>query len=94
MINSGDLVDLAHTPHVAEDEGGWSYYGYGVVVQETSNASPLIWHNGGSGDFSSEWNELLDYDLIVFIAGHQSEGETAYSAMELLREILGSKGSY
>ena len=87
-IISGELLTLAHTPHVAEDPEGVSYYGYGMVVQEQSSVGPLLWHNGGSENFSSEWNEFSQYGLSVFTAGLQRDDDNAYVAMQLVRKAL------
>jgi CubicO group peptidase (beta-lactamase class C family) len=39
---------LMFTPHVKEDPGGESYYGYGWVIQESRTGDTVIWHNGGA----------------------------------------------
>jgi CubicO group peptidase (beta-lactamase class C family) len=87
-IVSNELLTLAHTSHVAEDPEGVSYYGYGVVVQEQTSVGPLLWHNGGSEFFSSEWNEFSQYGLTVFTAGLQQDDDNAYIAMQLIRKSL------
>lgn len=83
-IISLDMLKQAHTAHVPEDDSGMTYYGYGVVVQDRSSVGPLVWHNGGSDEFSSEWNDLEEFDLTIFAAGYQSDGESAYTAIEIL----------
>lgn len=87
-IVSHDLLQLAQTAHVPEDATARTHYGYGVVVQDTESVGPLVWHNGGSGEFSSEWNEMKELDLIVFAAGHATRGKHAYKALEIVRKHL------
>jgi CubicO group peptidase (beta-lactamase class C family) len=83
-----ELVEIAETAHVAEDPEGVSYYGYGVVVQENSSVGPLVWHNGGSAELSSDWSEMVDYDLSIFAAGLQTDDMNAYEALDIVRRHL------
>jgi len=83
-VISLDLLEAAQSAHVPEDAEGTSFYGYGVVIWEKSAVGPVIWHNGGSDVFSSEWVELEDYDLILFVAGFRLDDANAYSAVEIL----------
>jgi CubicO group peptidase (beta-lactamase class C family) len=87
-IISLELLKLAQTAHVPEDAGGTSHYGYGVVVQDRTSLGPVVGHNGGSRQYSSEWAELRAFDLTVFAAGYQVDGDSAYSAVKILRNSL------
>lgn len=83
-----DLLEQAQSGYIPEDETGATYYGYGVVLQDNSSVGPLIWHNGGSESFSSEWNYLRDLDLEIFVAGYPTDGADAYEAIDIFRSHL------
>jgi CubicO group peptidase (beta-lactamase class C family) len=51
-------------PHVLEQPGGDSYYGYGWVVSHSNG--PVVWHNGGNGWSYGELMRLLDSGVMVF----------------------------
>jgi CubicO group peptidase (beta-lactamase class C family) len=42
-----ESVERLFTPHVVEERGGDSFYGYGWVVQE-SLGIPIVWHDGAT----------------------------------------------
>jgi hypothetical protein len=52
------------TPHVLEEEGGSSYYGYGWVVLD-SDYGPVAWHNGGNAWSYGEFTRLLGRDHVM-----------------------------
>src|ERR687894_3287481 len=47
-ILSKSAKDKMFKPHVPEEEGGDSYYGYGWVVSP-ANEGRILWHDGGNG---------------------------------------------
>ena len=47
-VLSKSAKDKMFEPHVPEEEGGDSYYGYGWVVSPTDEGQ-VLWHDGGNG---------------------------------------------
>ena len=45
-VLSESAKDKMFEPHVPEEEGGDSYYGYGWVVSPTDEGR-IVWHDGG-----------------------------------------------
>ena len=57
--------------HVAEDESGATYYGYGWVIAPTGPLGEVAWHNGGNGWSYGEVLRSLDGGVMVFwISNH------------------------
>ena len=75
-----ELVALALTPH-ADEGGGESHYGYGLVVERSSRFGTVYWHDGGNEVFSAEWRYLGDLKTTLFLAG---PGKDAFEGMDLL----------
>jgi CubicO group peptidase (beta-lactamase class C family) len=57
--------DKLFAPHVLEEEGGDSYYGYGWVFMRAGNRR-VVWHNGGNGRSYGSITRLLDDRVMVF----------------------------
>lgn len=57
------------TPHVEEEPGSDSFYGYGWVVQDTP-VGKLVWHNGGNDFFFADFWRFLDADVTVLVASN------------------------
>lgn len=74
-----------HHPHIAEDPRATSFYGYGVVVQESQSAGVVHWHNGGNGTYSAQWNAYPGSGDVLFVAGLR---EDAIKAMSLIESKL------
>jgi CubicO group peptidase (beta-lactamase class C family) len=53
-------------PHVREEPGGNSYYGYGWVIPPPGRFGRVVWHNGGNGWSYGELTRLLDPGVMVF----------------------------
>jgi CubicO group peptidase (beta-lactamase class C family) len=53
-------------PHVREEPGGDSYYGYGWVVTQPDDYGRVAWHNGGNGWSFGVLTRLLDEGVMVF----------------------------
>lgn len=66
-IISADSLRQLHTPHVQEVPDN-TYYGYGLVVDNSAEAGDYYWHNGGNGSFSAIWIDYVDHDLLIFAA--------------------------
>ena len=52
-------------PHVLEEPGGDSYYGYGWVILRADDGR-VAWHNGGNDSSYGELTRLLDGGATVF----------------------------
>jgi CubicO group peptidase (beta-lactamase class C family) len=52
-------------PHVLEEPGGDSYYGYGWVILR-GDEGRVAWHNGGNGSSYGELTRVLDEGAMVF----------------------------
>lgn len=89
-ILSPSSLERLTEPHIAEDDAGSSYYGYGLVVQDIPQAGRFLWHDGGNDAFSAEWFIHVDSEDVFFIAGLDSvPGDgTASAAMSVVREHL------
>jgi CubicO group peptidase (beta-lactamase class C family) len=75
------LLRKALTPYVDGQSEDGSYYGYGLMMQDTSRHGRVYWHDGQNDLFSSEWRELGSNGLQVFTAGR---GQDAFEAMKLM----------
>jgi CubicO group peptidase (beta-lactamase class C family) len=75
-----DSLELLQHPHVAEEVGGESFYGYGLVVQDVPQLGRIYWHDGGNDVFSAEWSIYADHGDVMFVAGRESSaGESTAS---------------
>ncbi len=54
------------TPHVAEEQGGDSFYGYGWAVQDVEGFR-VVTHNGGNGVFFADLALVPDAGIVVFL---------------------------
>lgn len=86
-IVSRALVARLHTPYVLED-GGESWYGYGVVVQDLPGVGRVYWHDGGNDVFSAAWADYVDRGDVVFTAAADSARGDAMEAMALVAQHL------
>ena len=72
LVLQGDQVLDQHAKamlfeqHVAEDESGATYYGYGWVIAPTGPLGEVAWHNGGNGWSYGEVLRSLDGGVMVF----------------------------
>lgn len=89
ILSSSSLEQLTK-PHIAEDDGGSSFYGFGLVVQDVPDVGRFLWHDGGNDVFSAEWSMLVDSQDVFFVAGlDETPGAgTASEAMSIVRECL------
>jgi CubicO group peptidase (beta-lactamase class C family) len=58
-------------PHVREQPGGDSYYGYGWVITRPGRSGRVAWHNGGNGLSYGELTRLLGRGVMVFWVTNQ-----------------------
>ena len=64
-VLSKSAKDKMFEPHVPEEEGGDSYYGYGWVVSPTEEGR-IVWHDGGNGWSFGVMARFPDQDTVVF----------------------------
>jgi CubicO group peptidase (beta-lactamase class C family) len=55
-------------PHVREQPGGDTFYGYGWVIPQPGRSGRVAWHNGGNGWSYGELTRLLGPGVMVFWA--------------------------
>lgn len=70
-LRGGHVRDLTHRPHQREGDSAPTYYGYGLVVDETSGFGPAYWHNGGSRAFNAHWRYYAEHDTVIVVAADQ-----------------------
>jgi CubicO group peptidase (beta-lactamase class C family) len=58
-------------PHVREQPGGNSHYGYGWVIPQPGRFGRVVWHNGGNGWSYGELTRLLGPGVMVFWVTNQ-----------------------
>lgn len=64
------------TPRV--EEGGGTFYGYGIGFQEIDGLGKIHWHNGGNPAFQTEWWTLMDSGITIVV--HRNGGEPSLAA--------------
>ena len=69
---SQNVHALAHSPHQQEGPGAPSYYGYGLVVEDSPELGRIYWHNGGSRRFSTHWRDFSDQGVLIVVLAHQT----------------------
>jgi CubicO group peptidase (beta-lactamase class C family) len=82
------LVAQSQVGHIAEDEEGTSFYGYGIVVQDVPELGRVYWHDGGNDVFSAEWDSFVDQGDVIFTAAADSAAGDAFSAQAVMRRHL------
>jgi CubicO group peptidase (beta-lactamase class C family) len=87
-IVPAELVAQSQVGHIAEDEEGTSFYGYGIVVQDVPELGRVYWHDGGNDVFSAEWDNFVDQGDVLFTAAADSGAGDAFSAMAVMRRHL------
>jgi CubicO group peptidase (beta-lactamase class C family) len=87
--------DKLFQPHVLEQPGGDSYYGYGWVVSQANGVGPVVWHNGGNGRSYGELTRLPDSGVMVFWITnrykHKAEGWDFYELGPKLTEGIAAR---
>jgi CubicO group peptidase (beta-lactamase class C family) len=85
-----ELVRDAQRKHVAEDEAGTSFYGYGLVVQDIPQLGRAYWHDGGNDIFSAFWIDFVEQGDILFTAAADTRAGGATDAFRVLvRHLYG-----
>ena len=62
------------TPHVAEEQGGDSFYGYGWAVQDVEGFR-VVTHNGGNGVFFADLALVPNAGIVVFLQTNVAAGK-------------------
>lgn len=80
---------LLFQPHVAEDEEGVYYYGYGWSVVPDYLGEKLVWHNGGSYFATAEFWRFPAKGTAFFIGSHEGDIPTFKIADGIAAALLG-----
>jgi CubicO group peptidase (beta-lactamase class C family) len=74
-------------PHVREEPGGDSHYGYGWVILRSEDGR-VAWHNGGNGWSYGEVTRILDEGIMVFwITNRYRDAADGWSLYELAPKL-------
>lgn len=77
-ILSNEAKKKYYTPHIIEEPGGDTYYGYGWVVAQSSRDTKVYMHNGGNPYFANDCYRYIEDDVFVYISSNNG----AMSAIE------------
>jgi CubicO group peptidase (beta-lactamase class C family) len=85
-----ELVRDAQRKHIAENEEGMSFYGYGLVVQDFPQLGRIYWHDGGNDIFSAIWFDLIQQgDILLTAAADSRAGDATDALRVLVRHLYG-----
>jgi CubicO group peptidase (beta-lactamase class C family) len=73
-------------PHVPEEEGGDSYYGYGWVVSPTDEGR-IVWHDGGNGWSFGVMARFPDQDTVVFWVSNHAYNDGEWNLENLAQKL-------
>lgn len=76
------------TPHIEEEKGSGSYYGYGWVIAESRRGTKVIWHNGGNPYFANDCYRYVDDDVFVFFTSNNGEMPAIRYTENILKRIF------
>jgi CubicO group peptidase (beta-lactamase class C family) len=85
-ILSKSAKDKMFKPHVPEEEGGDSYYGYGWVVSPTDEGR-IVWHDGGNGWSLGIMARFPDQDTMVFWVSNHAYKDGEWNLENLERKL-------
>lgn len=85
-ILSKSAKDKMFKPHVPEEEGGDSYYGYGWVVSPTDEGR-IVWHDGGNGWSLGIMARFPDQDAMVFWVSNHAYKDGEWNLENLERKL-------
>ncbi|HSK73496.1 MAG TPA: serine hydrolase domain-containing protein [Pyrinomonadaceae bacterium] len=77
-----------YTPHIAEEPGGNSFYGYGWVIQKTSRGTKIIWHNGGNPYFFADFRRYVDDDVVIIVATNSAMQPLQKDFVQVMQSIF------
>jgi len=82
-VSSVEALQASH----ADEGGGFSFYGYGWVTEDTP-AGPLRWHDGGNGFHFANILRFVDEDLVVIMLANEENQASAQLTWQLARAAL------
>jgi CubicO group peptidase (beta-lactamase class C family) len=85
-ILSKSAKDKMFKPHVPEEEGGDSYYGYGWVVSPTDEGR-IVWHDGGNGWSLGIMARFPDQDAMVFWVSNHAYKDGEWNLENLQKKL-------
>ena len=85
-VLSKSAKDKLFKPHVPEEEGGDSYYGYGWVVSPTDEGR-IVWHDGGNGWSLGVMARFPDQDAMVFWVSNHAYKDGEWNLENLERNL-------
>ncbi len=75
--------------HVAEDDSGNFFYGYGWVIATTERGTTLITHNGGNGIFFADFRRYIDDDVVIIVMTNDAAAYTDQHNRDIRRIAFG-----
>ena len=85
-VISAETLALMQTPHVAQDDGGSSRYGYGISILDAGDLGQAYTHDGGNPVFAAMWGDLGGD--IAFAAGLNTRKNNAIDVLFDLGKYL------
>ena len=85
-VISAESLALMQTPHVAQNDGGSSHYGYGLVIRDAGDLGPIYWHDGGYAVFAAMWGDVGGD--VAFAAGLNNNENNAIDVLSDLGKYL------
>jgi len=89
ILSTEAKTKLFH-PHVREEEGSDSFYGYGWTISQTRSGTKVITHNGSNAIFYADFRWYVDDDILFVIASNQTAHMAYFHQSEILTALLGS----
>ena len=85
-VLSKSAKDKMFEPHVPEEEGGDTYYGYGWVVSTTDDGR-IVWHDGGNGWSLGIVAKFVDRGVMVFWVSNRAYKDGEWNLEDLEQEL-------
>lgn len=79
------------TPHVPEDAGGSSHYGYGWAIFQTPRDTRLIAHNGGNGVFFADFRRYVDEGVVILVMSNGAEASAERTLPAVSAAVFGGR---
>src|SRR5918998_2744094 len=86
QVLSKSAKDKMFKPHVPEEEGGDTYYGYGWVVSPTDEGR-IVWHDGGNGWSLGIMARFPDQGAMVFWVSNHAYKDGEWNLEDLEQEL-------
>src|ERR687894_90853 len=85
-VLSKSAKDKMFKPHVPEEEGGDTYYGYGWVVSSTEDGR-IVWHDGGNGWSLGIVSRFVDQGVMVFWVSNHAYKDGEWNLENVEQEL-------